>query len=44
MNLPHGPFDLLMPHARRLELFSRQERPGWTVWGNEVGKFEGVEA
>lgn len=23
-----------------LELFSREARPGWTSWGNEVGKFE----
>lgn len=23
-----------------LELFSRTTRPGWTVWGNQVGKFE----
>lgn len=22
-----------------LELFSREDRPGWTTWGNEVGKF-----
>lgn len=22
-----------------LELFARQERPGWTVWGNETTKF-----
>lgn len=22
-----------------LELFSREHRPGWTHWGNEVGKF-----
>jgi N6-adenosine-specific RNA methylase IME4 len=22
-----------------LELFARAQRPGWTVWGNEVGKF-----
>lgn len=22
-----------------LELFSRETRPGWTCWGNEVGKF-----
>ena len=22
-----------------LELFARQQRPGWTCWGNEVGKF-----
>lgn len=29
----------LMPNATRLELFSRQERPGWDAFGNEVGKF-----
>jgi len=23
-----------------LELFARAERPGWTAWGNEVGKFK----
>jgi N6-adenosine-specific RNA methylase IME4 len=23
-----------------LELFARTQRPGWTAWGNEVGKFE----
>lgn len=23
-----------------LELFARQERPGWTVWGNETNKFK----
>lgn len=34
--------ETLMPDARRLELFSRQTRPGWSVWGNEVAKFEGV--
>lgn len=22
-----------------LEMFARQTRPGWTAWGNEVGKF-----
>ena len=26
----------------RLELFSRQKRPGWTVWGNETDKFEEI--
>lgn len=31
----------LMPHVQRLDLFSRQLRPGWICWGNEVGKFEG---
>jgi N6-adenosine-specific RNA methylase IME4 len=34
----------LMPDARRLELFSRQQRDGWTVWGNQTDKFEGVAA
>lgn len=24
----------------RLELFARQPRRGWTVWGNETGRFE----
>lgn len=24
-----------------LELFSREDRPGWTVWGNETGKLNG---
>lgn len=31
----------LMPAARRIELFSRQPRAGWAVWGNEATKFEG---
>lgn len=30
----------LMPGARRLDLFSRQRRDGWTSWGDEAGKFE----
>lgn len=29
----------LMPAARRLELFSRTNRPGWITWGDEAGKF-----
>lgn len=29
----------LLPNVRRLELFSRQQRPGWSVWGNETTKF-----
>jgi N6-adenosine-specific RNA methylase IME4 len=24
--------------ARRLEMFARRERPGWVVWGDEVGR------
>ena len=31
-----------MPDVQRLELFSRQRREGWSVWGNEVDKFEGA--
>ena len=29
----------LMPGARRIELFSRETRPGWTTWGDEASKF-----
>lgn len=31
--------ELLMPNARRLELYSRTNRPGWDHFGNEAGKF-----
>lgn len=27
----------LMPKARRVELFSRTDRPGWDAWGDQVG-------
>lgn len=30
----------LMPGARRIELFSRQKRAGWSNWGHESEKFE----
>lgn len=30
---------LFGPHARRLDLFSRQERRGWTAWGDQINKF-----
>jgi N6-adenosine-specific RNA methylase IME4 len=26
----------MYPQARRIELFARESRPGWTAWGNEV--------
>jgi N6-adenosine-specific RNA methylase IME4 len=29
----------LMPDTQRLELFSRTDRAGWSVWGDEAGKF-----
>jgi N6-adenosine-specific RNA methylase IME4 len=31
----------LMPEAQRLDLFSRQPRPGWVNWGDESEKFAG---
>ncbi|WP_226562173.1 MT-A70 family methyltransferase [Salipiger thiooxidans] len=31
--------EMLVPNVRRIELFSRQERAGWDVMGNEVGRF-----
>lgn len=31
----------LVPRAVRfIELFARQQHPGWDAWGNEIGKFE----
>lgn len=30
----------LMPHARRIELFSRESRDGWDTWGDEATKFD----
>lgn len=34
----------LTPGARRCDLFGRQSRPGWSVWGNEATKFDGDAA
>lgn len=28
--------DATWPDARKVELFARRDRPGWTVWGNKV--------
>lgn len=30
----------LMPNVHRLDLFSRETRPGWVGWGREAGKFD----
>lgn len=35
----YGWAERLMPGARRADVFSRQRRPGWDCWGNEVDKF-----
>lgn len=32
----------LYPNTRRLDVFSREDRPGYDSWGDEVGKFNGV--
>lgn len=31
--------EALMPKANRVEIFSRTDRPRWTTWGREAGKF-----
>lgn len=30
----------LMPDARRVEVFSRMNRPGWRAWGDQTGTLE----
>ena len=32
------------PHARKIDLFARETRPGWTSWGDEVGRFDPAPA
>lgn len=32
----------ISPDARRLELFSRETREGWSGWGDEARKFDGA--
>lgn len=31
--------ELLYPKASRLEMFARESRIGWKVWGNQINKF-----
>ena len=31
--------DIIWPHTRKLEMFARRARPGWTVWGNQIDMF-----
>lgn len=33
----------LMPDARRLDLFSRESREGWTGWGLQAGLYDAAE-
>jgi N6-adenosine-specific RNA methylase IME4 len=30
--------ETLYPHLPRLEMFARQHRAGWEVWGNEADR------
>jgi len=32
--------EALYPNARRLEMFSRENRPGWDSWGDQTGLFD----
>lgn len=34
--------EALTPGARRAEIFSRTDRPGWSCWGDEAGKYGSV--
>jgi len=36
----HQQLERMFPKARRCELFARQARPGWSVWGNETERFD----
>jgi N6-adenosine-specific RNA methylase IME4 len=36
--------ELLAPDVPRLDLFSRQQRLGWTPFGDQVGRFDGEKA
>lgn len=39
---PQDVIDARLPGTRRLELFGRRPRVGWTIWGNQAAKFEAV--
>jgi N6-adenosine-specific RNA methylase IME4 len=32
--------ELLVGEVPRVELFARTRRPGWTVWGDEIDRFD----
>lgn len=36
----HEMTDKAFPDARKLEMFARESRPGWTTWGHERTKFD----
>lgn len=38
----HELIERMYPHYRRVELFARAARPGWSAWGNQVAGADGV--
>ena len=36
----HKNLERLYPKAAKLELFATARRPGWSSWGNEIGKYQ----
>lgn len=40
---PQEVVDRRLPSARKLELFARRPRAGWSVWGNQTELFDAVE-
>lgn len=40
----HTQIEAAFPKARKLEMFARERRPGWSAWGNETAKFNKVAA
>lgn len=39
----HNRLEQMFPAARKLEMFARRARPGWTTIGNECPGYEGVD-
>lgn len=40
----YGLVERAWPDARRVDIFARQSRTGWSTWGAEAGKFDGEAA
>ena len=40
----HRDIKRLVPHGHRCELFARETRPGWEVWGNQTDRFDSEDA
>jgi len=32
--------DKLYPNSKKIDVFSRENRTGWEIWGNETDKFK----